>query len=258
MAMKNSFSVLVALTLLGSVAAFAQPGPGPALHGPRFGGALDKLFGDNQAYSATMKMQTKETASGDTITMPGKLAYDSGKSRFEMNMSEVSGAKMPPGGAEQLKQMGMDTVIVIGRPDQKLSYQVYPGMQSFVQTTPPENENAGAASDAKVESTELGKETVDGHPCIKTKTTVTTKDGEKHEYTTWQATDLKKFPIKIEMNDGGAVATMMFSDVKFAKPDASLFTPPADYTKYDNQMDMMREQMMKRMGPGMMGMPPHH
>jgi hypothetical protein len=45
--------------------------------------------------------------------------------------------------------------------------------------------------------------------------------------------------------------------VKFAKPDASLFEPPSDYTKYTDQMEMMRQEMMKRMPQGGMGGMPH-
>jgi hypothetical protein len=49
---------------------------------------------------------------------------------------------------------------------------------------------------------------------------------------------------------------MLFKDVKLAKPDASLFDPPAGYKHYDNLQQMMQQEMMKRMGGGM-GMPPH-
>jgi len=49
--------------------------------------------------------------------------------------------------------------------------------------------------------------------------------------------------------------TMLFKDVNLAKPDAGLFDPPSNYTKYDSMQAMMQAVMMKRMGG--MGMPPH-
>jgi hypothetical protein len=106
-----------------------------------------------------------------------------------------------------------------------------------------------------METTELAKETVDGHACVKNKVVVTDEKGEKHESTTWNATDLKDFPIKIETTEQGTPMTMSFKNVKLAKPQASQFEPPAGFKKYDNFMTMMQEEMSKRMGGGA-GMPP--
>ena len=119
-----------------------------------------------------------------------------------------------------------------------------------------DNDVTAATANYKVETTELGKDTVDGHPCVKTKFIVTDDQGNKHESVVWNATDLKKFPVKIETVQQGQTMTILFKDVILAKPDAGLFEPPSSYTKYDSMQTMMREQMMKRMGGGM-GMPPH-
>jgi len=108
--------------------------------------------------------------------------------------------------------------------------------------------------DLQVETTELGKETIDGHDCIKNKVVVTGKDGTQHESTVWNATDLKSFPVKIVTQEKDNTVTMQFKDISFDKPAASQFDPPADYTKYDDMQTMMQTEMMKRMGG--MGMPP--
>ena len=50
--------------------------------------------------------------------------------------------------------------------------------------------------------------------------------------------------------------TMLFKDVKLTKPDASLFEPPSGYKKYDSQMALMQDTMMKQMGRGGMMMRP--
>jgi hypothetical protein len=71
----------------------------------------------------------------------------------------------------------------------------------------------------------------------------------------WNATDLKKFPVKIVVNDQGQEATMVFRKVSFEKPDASNFAAPADFTKYDNMQTMMQTEMMKKMSGGL-GKPP--
>jgi len=239
---------------LGLTSAYAQPGPRGGGQGPDLGGALGKIFGANQTFSAAMEFQTSGPG-GQDITMPGKISFDTGKSRFEMNMSEVKGSKMPASAAQQMKAMGMDMMISISRPDLKLAYLVYPGLNSYAAMPSPEASASLNPDDYQMETTELGKETVDGHDCVKNKMVVTDKAGAKHESTVWVATDLKKFPVKIVTSEGGHAATILFKQVTFAKPDASQFEPPAGFTKYDSPQTMMQTEMMKRMGGGM-GKPP--
>jgi hypothetical protein len=240
--------LVAAIAVAGSV--HAQPGH---MSGPMFGGSMAKLFGDNSAFSADLEFQV--TVSGNqTMTMPATIAFDSGKSRFEMSLSDAKGAQMQPGQAEHMKAMGMDKTVRITRPDLNTIYLVYPGLSAYAATPTHDAEAAKSASDYKIETTELGKEVVDGHPCVKSKAVVTDDQGKTHEFTVWNATDLKKFPIQIEMDEQGHMMTMLFKNVKTSKPDASVFEAPADYKKYDSPQALMQEEMMKRMG----NMPPGH
>jgi len=255
--MKKTLTLLAsAFICLGLLPAYSQPGPrGGAPGGPQLGGAMSKLFGDNQAFSATMEM-TVADKSGNPMTLPGKLSFDTGKSRFEINLADMKGGQMPPGGAAQMKAMGMDQMVTLSRPDKKTVYLVYPGLQSYAEIPLSKADSSPTNGDFKVETTEIGKDTVDGHPCVNNKYVVTDSEGVKHESTVWNATDLKKFPVKIETINNGSNVTMLFKNVSLAKPAASLFDPPADFKKYDNAMQMMQQEVMKRMGGGM-SMPPH-
>jgi hypothetical protein len=152
--------------------------------------------------------------------------------------------------------MGMDRIVMIARPDKKAGYQIYPGMQAYVETPLPQQETSTTPEDFKLETTELGKETVDGHACIKNTAVVTDKDGTKHESTVWNATDLKKFPVKIEHTENGTKVTMVFHEVNLAKPAADLFDPPAGATKYETMQTLMQQVIMKRMGGAPPGRPP--
>ena len=230
--MKNHFSILVSTIIcLGLLPAYSQSGP-PG--GPQLGGTLSKLFGDNQTFSADLEMQVSDK-SGKPMTMPGKLSFDTGKSRFEISTNQM---------------------VTIVRPDQKTACLIYPGMQSYAEIHLSNADSAPTNSDYKVEITEIGLDTVDGHPCVKNKYIVTDNEGVKHESTVWNATDLKKFPVKIQTIEQSDTVTMLFKNVSLAKPAASLFDPPADFKKYDNIQQLMQQEMMKRMGGGM-GMPPH-
>lgn len=252
MYMKKLLSFTATILSLGLVPAFAQFGPRAG--GPHFGGAMDRLFGKNQSFSTVVVFQM-DGANGDKTSMTGKMSFDTGKTRFEMNMSEMQGSKMPPGAAQQMKAMGMDAMITISRPDLKLTYLVYPGLNSYAEMPSQDSSGSVSPDDYKVETTELGKESVDGHDCVKNKVTVTDKEGVKHESTVWNASDLKDFPVKIVTNEGGNSVTMRYQNTAFVKPAASLFEAPADFTKYDSVQTMMQTEMMKKMGGGA-GLPP--
>ena len=239
--------VAVALNLLP---ASAQPGP----RGPRFDASMSKLFGENTAFSAALDFQTKDKTTGDTMGMPGKLAYLEGKVRFEMDMTQMRSASIPPEAAEGMKAMGMGNIIIISRPDKKLAYMIYPGLKAYTENETKDIEDLKTSDKFKLEATELGKETVAGHPCVKNKVVVTDDKGVKHESTVWNATDLKQFPVKIEANENDTPMTMLFKDIKLAKPDAAQFEPPKDLKRYDNMQALMQEEMMKRMG-GAGGLP---
>jgi outer membrane lipoprotein-sorting protein len=224
-------AIIVALTL---VTARAQPRP-PT--GPNFDGAMDKLFGFNSGFSATMEMHSTDPT-GKQMTMSAKMAHADGKSRIEMDMWGTQGANMPPQVAARMKQMGMSKTTVINRSEKNVSYVIYPDMQAY--TEMPAQSKYAPASDYKVEVTKLGEESIDGHACVKNKCVVTDPDGATHEYTVWNASDLKQFPLKIETkSENGQAMVMLFKDVKLEKPDDAQFEPPSDFKKYDSMMSLM-------------------
>jgi hypothetical protein len=253
MKIKTFASLLLSLAVTAAV--HAQPG---GMGGPMFGGSMIKLFGDNQAFSADLEIHAG-AAGGDMATMPGKMAFDSGKSRFEMNVSDAKGGQIPPDAAAHMKEMGMDKTVMISRPDEKMAYLIYPDLSSYATLPLDDPEATKPVSAFKMQTTELGKETVDGHPCVKNKAVVTDESGKTHESTLWNATDLKTFPVKMEMTEQGQTVTLLFKNVKIAKPDAVGFSVPTKFQKYDSLMALMQHEMAKRMGgAGGGGMPPGH
>jgi hypothetical protein len=245
--MKNHLSAAAFILCAGLTSAHAQPGMmGATPHGLDFSGATGRLFADNPSFSATLEMQTSNASpGGNPIIFAGNIAASDGKSRFEVDMTKTAGARANPQHAANLKAMGLGTVIIISRPDLKVSDMLYPGFNAYVET--PASETAGATSGTfKTEITGLGKETVDGHPCVKNKVVVTDDKDVQHESTVWNAADLKNFPVKIEQSDNGTVTTMMFTDVKLGKVGAEQFDVPAGATKYDNVGTLMQQEIMKR------------
>lgn len=249
--MKRYITAFTALLLLtGSTQLQAQFGGGGPT-GPQLNPQLVKLFGDHKAFSATLEFQVTEGGQGEAMTLPGRLAFQDGNTRFEMDLANARGGKIPPNAAAQMKQMGMDKMVTLSLPEKKVSYLLYPGLEAYVQLAV---EQSGASlndADFEMKVTEIGKDKIEGHDCIKNKVVVTSKEGTKHESTVWNAEDLEGFPVRIETTEEGNLVVLLFKGVALSKPDASDFTPPSGYTRYDNMMDMMEKVMMQRMG----GMP---
>lgn len=248
---KKLFLVGAFLLSLGVAQSPAQFGPGGGGMGslgmrgmPKFDGKFAKVFGDNTAFSADVEIQTAG-GKADGIKAPGKLAFLEGKSRMEIDMTAAAGGKISADMSAQMKAMGMDRMIIIHLPEKKVMYQLYPGLESYTEMEIKDGEDPKAADKYKLDTTELGKETVDGHPCVKNKVVVTDDKGGTYESTTWNATDLKKFPVKMVSNQGGTEVTMLFKNVKLAKPDVSQFEPPKNFKRYGNMMEMMQEVMQR-------------
>jgi hypothetical protein len=246
--MKRLLSLTLSATLLLGITAHAQfGGRGPS--GPDFSGAMSKLFGENKFFSSDVEVDAKGGPTGD-MSMPGKISYLDGKSRFELNMADLKSASLPPEAIDQMKQMGMDKLTTISLPEDKVVYMIYPSLQAYAEMPVSKADAAKSGADDEVSLTEVGREEVDGHQCVKNKATVKNKEGKTSEFTVWNATELKNFPVKIETTQDGMDITMLFKNVKFDKPAASQFAAPEGMTKYTSVMSLMQQEMMKRMNPG--------
>jgi hypothetical protein len=149
--MKKHLNLIVVAVLgLSLIPVCAQMGG--AAPGPGFSGSMAKLFGDNTAFSASIETQVK-SPDGDTMIMPGKIAYDTRKSRVEVNMADMKGGKMPPGTVAHMKSMGMDNTVAITRPDKKTTYLIYPGLQAYAEAPIQDPTAVKSPSDFKIETT---------------------------------------------------------------------------------------------------------
>lgn len=241
--LKLTLTSLLGISLLATGAKAQPPGMGGAAPGPKFGGDLTKVFGDNPRFSATVEFKAAAGPNGSEMTIPGSMAYLDGKSRFEMDITEMKGGGLPAGAADQVKAMHMDKMVVISRPDKKVSYMVYTGLKGYVETPVKDESDSKTAADYKMDVTKIGEETVDGHDCVQNKVVVTDNKGEAHEMTVWNAKDLKKFPLKIKSTEKQGAFEMAFKNIKLEKPDDGQFEPPADCTKYTDMMKLIMSAM---------------
>ena len=241
--------------VIASVACAAAPA---VLGQQMFGGSRDygsaqmaKIFGKTQAFTATAEMTIADKQRREPMQMNTDYAFLKGNVRTETDIVTVKGTSVPPQAVAQMRQMGMDRSINIYRGDKKMMYLVYPGLKAYCEmdVSKMEKTDRPEQKEPKIEVTQLGKEPVDGHPCVKNKITITSEDGTQHEVLAWQATDLNDFPIKTEMQAGNSTITTHFRNIKLSAPAASLFDPPSDYKRYENMQEMMMSNMQRMMPP---------
>jgi len=234
-------STVVAVILIGQ-AGLAQL---PQANVPGLDAAMTKLFGNNNAFTSTATARLLDEKETETMSMPMTYAFLDGKIRSEIDMTQVKSKQMPAEAGAMLKQMGMDKMVSIVRPDKQTQFIIYPSARAYTEMPMSKGTNAGGVQDYKMESTKLGTETVDGHPSVKNKVIVS-KGDEKHEAIVWNATDLKDFPVKMQMAQaGGGNLVMTFANVKLEKPDAKFFEPPTDLEKHDSVEKLLQSVMMK-------------
>ena len=234
---------LTGLALAASLASASAQFNGPPAGASA---AMIKMFGDTKAFTAKAQARLLDKDQKETLSMPMTMALRDGKLRSELNMSEMQGSVIPAEAAAMMKQAGMDQMITLVLPDKKATVISYPGLKSYAEMPFTENEK----TETKVEFTDVGKETVDGHPCLKKKLTTTDSKGRPQEMFVWQATDLKNFPIQMELPQRSNKLIIKFQAPKLETPDAALFDLPAGYTKYDSIQMMMQAAMMKMFSNG--------
>jgi ankyrin repeat protein len=222
----------VAVFLCASFAATAQQSSrAPSAMSASF--CIIKMFGTN---NCTARCDVRILNDSFKESSTEGFALLDGKTRQEMDISQFKAQMFPPAA---VRQMGIDQQVIVLRPDLKLTYNIYPRLKSYVIRPLPKTDAAAQGKEPTMEVTELGKENVDGHTCVKKKFIVTTGDGEKHEILAWLASDLKDFPVKTQVKDEDNIEINTYKEIQFVTLDAKLFEPPAGFTVYTNFEDMM-------------------
>jgi hypothetical protein len=208
--------------------------------------ALTKLFGNTTAFSAKGEMQVTDKTSHEIAFWPMDFSLLDKKIRVEIDLTQTRNKDMPSGMAATLKQIGMSQIVSIIRPDKGLVYVIYPDQRVLLTLPLPKEDSEGSGKGPQVTKKALGKETIDGHPCVKNKVVVTDSTGQIVEATTWDATDLKDLPIQIETQENDNTSLVRFKEIQFTRPAAGYFEPPSGFTQYQNA-DELKLGVMKKM-----------
>lgn len=217
-----------------------MPGAGPGNI------AFLRIFDQHKAFSATADMNITEAGQKDSMSVTFALALSDVNVRFEVDLANAKGSMISPEVVTQMKAAGMDRVISIMRMDKKRLYIIYPGLKSYADVAIPDQSAQSLGKSLKADRKPVGKEKVGQHSCTKVALTITDDKGRKQPITSWEASDLKGFPVQAQMTENGQNILVKMRDVKLTRPEAKLFEPPAGYKKYNDIQALMAAAMLQK------------
>ena len=251
---KHLYSLIaIACTALTACAQFQLPGLGGGLPTTAPGAdfaTFSQLFGKNAAFTARSEVRVLDKHQKETISTVMDFAMLDQKLRLDIDAAATKNKDLPPGTGEMLKQMGMDQVVVIMRPDRQKVHFVFPKSQIGL-NLPIEKSDLENNDKATVQTKPLGETVLDGHPCKKSRVTITSPKGDQQEITVWRATDLNDFPIQTEQKQDEDTITTRYSKIQFVRPDARKFEPAAEVQQYNGVTEFMQGMMKKALGGGL-------
>lgn len=226
-------------TFFGALTATAQFSS-MAARAPWLQSFFAKMSPDTPDFSAIGQCDLCTRAGDVQLELPMDVAVSTNVFRWEVDASKVS--PLPPQVKTMAKMMRTDRQIFLVNKNEQRIYMIYPDLHAYIQIPIPESALADveARSDAtQVQKTELGRETIDGHPCIRNKAVTVEPGSPPEQGLMWNATDLQGFPIKMQLNTARGLMKFQFQDVVIQNPDPTLFLVPGNYNLFTNSADLM-------------------
>jgi hypothetical protein len=235
--------LFIAALAASVVPVFAQlDGPGST----GVSASLIRLFGTNNAFTAQAEVQLLGKDNKELITTPMTFTLLENKIRIEVDMARMRN-KMQPDAIARVKPLGMDSVVSIIRPEKRTSLITFPKLRAFVKLEMPSSEAEAFLTRAKIERKNVGKEKMDGHPCVKQQVVITDDAGHKSEATVWTATDLRDFPVCVATKESEGTVVMRFRQVQFTRAETNRFEPPSGYIECADMQVLMAGPVMRFM-----------
>ncbi len=216
-------------------------------------GLLRTLAGQDRAFSAVVSLRASG-AEGPVESLEMRLIVRAGQMRAEVDVDHVNIRHFGADEIEMMKRAGLGQVTEIARLEKGFSYVILPLAKAYCEVRPEEIGRSAHPKWRVLEKKATGQEEVDKHPCAVNAVALESEgeDKVKLTVTTWEARDLKDFPIKIVVRDGKEErAIIQFKDVDLTPPDEWLFEPPTGWRRYPG-IEQMMEERMRLMG-GMFG-----
>lgn len=235
--------LFLALLLASITPAFAQlDGPGST----GVSASLIRLFGTNNAFTAQAEVQLLDKDKKELVNTPMTFTLLENKLRLEVDMARMRN-KQQPDSLARVKPLGLDSVVSIIRPEKRKTIITFPKLRAFVKLDMPSSEAEAFLTRAKIERKVIGKEKMDGRPCVKQQVVITDDAGHKSEATVWTATDLRDFPVCVATKENEGTVIMRFRQIQFTRAETNKFEPPSGYIECADMQVLMAGPVTKYM-----------
>jgi hypothetical protein len=221
---------------------FQLNGQSPSTGGFGWNAAFLKLFQVHPHFSVEMLTVVYDAEGREQVQLPMVMSLLEGRVRMEADLGRLKGAKVIPGGAELLKNMGMDLMVTLVDLEKKNTRVLYPRLKAYAEMPLPPEEIAAARG--TIEKTILGTETVRDKVIEKSRVIFKPESGEPLEVTLWSGE--RGFPIQLQFQQEGMRTVLRFKDPKLEKPDAALFAVPDGFTRYEDSITLLQEEARKQ------------
>ena len=219
---------------------------GPLGQAPFLAAAMSELFSDSRPFSAVAVVQLPGDQPNQGI--PLGFATLDGKMRWYLNLDQARTSRLDADITEWLREAKLSQIVLILRP-QTNALVVLPGLKQWFEFAPPKPEGIEEKAREKagfLQKTEVGRETVEGHPCVKFRLDLPKERGPGEVAYVWQATDLKNLPIQFRATINGETYGLLFRQIKDAPPEARYFEAPADYAKISGPAVLLQNALLGR------------
>jgi hypothetical protein len=235
--------LLMAVLVGMAVPAWAQmEGPGST----GVSASLIRLFGTNNAFTAQAEVQVLGKDNKERSGTPMTFTLLGNKICLEVDMTRMRNPEQPTAVA-QMKPLGLDHVVSMLHPEQRKTIITFPKLRAFVKLNMPPGEADAFLQRAKIERTPVGKEKMEGHPCVKQRVVITDDAGKKSEATVWTATDLRDFPVCVATKEQQGTVVIRFRQIQFTRAQTNKFEPPAGYLECADMQVLMAGPVVKFM-----------
>lgn len=211
---------------------------------------LARLFGSVNGFTARADVQVLDGQRQVILRTPMAVAFLDGRMRVDVDVTKIQGRSVTPEAVAALKQAGLDRAAYIVRPDKKVIHLLFTGARSYASTDLSPTEVELTQKTVLLQKTALGQETIDNHPCSRNKVLLKNSTGTVLlEATTWNASDLKDFPVQISVPTKDGTTLLRFSQIQFSRPSMAQFEPPNGFTKYHSPETLVLAATMKQSQP---------
>ena len=247
LAKAGTFS-LMAMTLgWSSLTTLAQ---GAGIPGGELGynAAMAKLFADIPHFAANVETTLTNLTDKTRLTVPMRMLKRQDELRIEVDFVKLKGTGLALQGLAAMQNIGMARMTSLVDPKKKGMTVVFPDLKAYSKVSMAEADLPEAGF--KVAKKAVGKDTVDGQPCIRQQVTLTSTDGKKVDATTWESTTLGNFPIRMFFKQTEGSLTMLFRNVELKPQDEALFKVPTDHKAFESVSSLMQEAMTRAITGG--------